>query len=153
MMSFKTALALLLLAMFSMVAESSWGNDKGNSYNYDLSKMSDLRKLYNSKVFKAERMTRPLEGMSFQVGVLSHSGVRVTIEDGTIWLVHKGDGYGISSQTVVVAARHMSSNWKIVETKNFGGSKTVSDFVKAGGTDYKLLFDNCHDAANRMMGG
>ncbi|NP_001373348.1 uncharacterized protein LOC101883708 precursor [Danio rerio] len=153
MMSFKTALALLLLAMFSMVAESSWGNGKGNSYNYDLSKMSDLRKLYNSKVFKAERMTRPLEGMSFQVGVLSHSGVRVTIEDGTIWLVHKGDGYGISSQTVVVAARHMSSNWKIVETKNFGGSKTVSDFVKAGGTDYKLLFDNCHDAANRMMGG
>lgn len=115
--------------------------------------MSDLRKLYNSKVFKAERMTRPLEGMSFQVGIVSHSGVRVTIEDGTIWLVHKGDGYGISSQTVVVAARHMSSNWKIVETKNFGGSKTVSDFVKAGGTDYKLLFDNCHDAADRMMDG
>ncbi|XP_051576327.1 uncharacterized protein LOC127453731 [Myxocyprinus asiaticus] len=149
----KTALGLVLLAMLAMVAESSWGNGKGNSYNYDLSNMSDLRKLYNSKVFKAERMTRPLEGMSFQLGKLSHSGVRVTLEDGTKWLVHKGDGYGLLSQTVVVNARHMSSNWKIVETKDFGGSKTVSDFVKAGGTDYKLIFDNCHDASGRMMDG
>lgn len=48
----------------------------GGSYNYDISKMSDLRKLYNSKVYEADRMRRPLEGMSFQVGVLSHSGVR-----------------------------------------------------------------------------
>ncbi|XP_052473399.1 uncharacterized protein LOC128029987 [Carassius gibelio] len=152
MMSFKTALGLLLLSTVVMLAESSWGNGKGNSYSYDLSKMSDLRKLYNSKVFMAERMTRPLEGMSFQLGKLSHSGVRVTLEDGTKWLVHKGDGYGISTQTVVVAARHISSNWKIVETKDFRGSKTVSDFVKAGGTNYKLLFDNCHDAADRMMG-
>lgn len=40
---------------------------------------------------------------------------------------------------------------QIVETKNFAGSKTVSDFVKAGGTDYKLIFDNCHDASGRMM--
>lgn len=152
-MSFKTALGLLLLAMVVMVAESEWGSDKGNSYSYDLSKMSDLRKLYNSKVFKAERMTRPLKGVTFQVGKLSHSGVRVTLEDGTKWLVHKGDGFGISSQTVVVAARHMSNTWTIVETKDFRGSKTVSDFVKAGGTDYRLLFDNCHDAADRMMEG
>ncbi|KAK7147189.1 hypothetical protein R3I94_009896 [Phoxinus phoxinus] len=153
MMSFKTALGLLFLAMLAMVAESSWGNGSGNSYSYDLTKMSDLRKLYNSKVFKAERMTRPLEGMSFQIGKLSHSGVRVTLEDGTKWLVHKGDGFGISTQTVVVDARHMSSKWKIVETKDFRGSKTVSAFVKAGGTDYKLLFDNCHNAADRMMDG
>uniref|UniRef100_A0A673L7A8 Uncharacterized protein n=1 Tax=Sinocyclocheilus rhinocerous TaxID=307959 RepID=A0A673L7A8_9TELE len=97
MMSFKTALGLILLAIVAVVAEFSWGNGKGNSYSYDLSKMSDLRKLYNSKVFMAEMMTRPLEGMSFQLGKLSHSGVRVTLEDGTKWLVHKGDGYGISS--------------------------------------------------------
>ncbi|WP_272581421.1 MULTISPECIES: hypothetical protein, partial [unclassified Providencia] len=153
MMSFKSALGLLLLAMVAMVAESSWGSDKGNSYNYDLSKMSDLTKLYNSKVFMAERMTRPLEGMTFQAGMLSHSGVRITLEDGTKWLVHKGNRYGILSNTVVVAARHMSNNWKIVETKNFHGSKRVTDFVAAGGTDYKLLFDNCHDAADRMMEG
>lgn len=41
---------------------------------------------------------------------------RVTLEDGTKWLVHKGDGYGISSQTVVVDARHMSSKWKARDT-------------------------------------
>lgn len=113
---------------------------------------------------------------------------RVTLADGSQWLVHKGDGFGISTQTVVVAARHMSQDWKAsiqsaffhkpfllkwlcsgkyivvqiktlvffynflqkVETKNFRGSKTVSDFVKAGGTDYSLIFDNCHDAAGRM---
>lgn len=40
------------------------------------------------------------------------SAFRVTLADGTKWLVHKGDGYGISTQTVVVAARHMSNNWK-----------------------------------------
>ncbi|XP_073728349.1 uncharacterized protein [Misgurnus anguillicaudatus] len=149
MISCRTALTLVLLAMLVMVSKSSWGG--GNSYNYDLSKGSDLRKLYNSKVFKAERMTRPLEGMSFQFSKFSHSGVRVTLGDGTTWLVHKGDGYGISSQTVVVDARHMSKKWKIVETKNFGGSKTVSDFVKAGGTDYTIIFDDCHDASGRMM--
>ena len=47
-----------------------------NSYNYDLSKMSELRKLYNSKVYLCDRMTRPLSGMSIQIGKLSHSGVR-----------------------------------------------------------------------------
>uniref|UniRef100_A0A0E9UGX6 LRAT domain-containing protein n=1 Tax=Anguilla anguilla TaxID=7936 RepID=A0A0E9UGX6_ANGAN len=45
----------------------------------------------------------------------------------------------------------MSNDWKIFETKDFNGSKTVSDFVKAGGTDYSLIFNNCHDGAGRMM--
>ncbi|KAA0703416.1 hypothetical protein E1301_Tti006787 [Triplophysa tibetana] len=112
MISCRTTLNLVLLAMLAVLAESSWGNGYGNSYNYDLSKMSDLRKLYNSKVYKAERMTRPLEGLSFQLGIISHSGVRVTLDDDTQWLVHKGDGYGISSQTVAVDARHMSRKWK-----------------------------------------
>lgn len=40
---------------------------------------------------------------------------RVTLEDGTQWLVHKGDGYGILSQTVVVDARHMSKKWKVFQ--------------------------------------
>ncbi|XP_066540084.1 uncharacterized protein [Hoplias malabaricus] len=152
MMCLKIALSLAVFSAVLLLTECSWGTGGGNSYSYDLSKMSDLRKLYNSKVYQAERMTRPLEGLSFQAGKLSHSGVRVTLEDGTKWLVHKGDGYGISSQTVVVAARHMASNWKVIEVKNFRGTKTVSDFVKEGGTDYSLIFDNCHDASGRMMG-
>ncbi|KAL7887092.1 hypothetical protein AOLI_G00048130 [Acnodon oligacanthus] len=127
MMGFKIVFGLAVLATVLLLTECSWGTGKGNSYNYDLSKMSDLTKLYNSKVYQADRMRRPLEGMSFQAGLLSHSGVRVTLEDGTKWLVHKGDGYGISSQTVVVDARHMSPNWKIIETKNFRGSKRDSN--------------------------
>ena len=38
---------------------------------------------------------------------------RVTLRDGSTWLVHKGDGFGISSQTVVVDARHMSTSWQV----------------------------------------
>ncbi|KAI2655141.1 putative palmitoyltransferase ZDHHC24 [Labeo rohita] len=120
-MSFKIALGLLLLAMLAMVAESSWGKEKG-PYSYDLSNKSDLNMLYNSKVYLAELFRRPLEGMSSQLGLISHSGVRVTLQDGSKWLVHKGNNFGISSQTIV-----------------------------AGGTDYQLLFDNCHKAANQMM--
>lgn len=40
------------------------------------------------------------------------SAFRVTLENGAKWLVHKGDDYGISSQTVVVAAHHMGTDWK-----------------------------------------
>uniref|UniRef100_A0A671QWK2 Uncharacterized protein n=1 Tax=Sinocyclocheilus anshuiensis TaxID=1608454 RepID=A0A671QWK2_9TELE len=143
-MSFKTALGLLLLAVLAIVSEPSSG--KGTFINF-----SDLKKLYNSKVYMAERFARPLYGMPFQIGILSHSGVRVTLQDGSKWLIHKGDDYGKSSQTVVVDGHHMSNNWKLKEQKDFGGSKTVSDFVKTGGAEYKLLFDNCHNAANRMM--
>ncbi|KAG9344998.1 hypothetical protein JZ751_009538 [Albula glossodonta] len=75
--------------------------------------MSDLRRLYNSGVHKAERMKRPLDGMPFSLGALSHSGVRVTLADGSQWLVHKGDNFGKSSQTVVVDTRHMSDKWRV----------------------------------------
>ncbi|PWS23196.1 hypothetical protein DKP78_14410 [Enterococcus faecium] len=150
MFTFKTAVTLAVLAVLVVAVNCGFGEGT-NSYNYDLSRKSDLTKLYNSKVYVADRMKRPLKGMTVQIGPLSHSGVRVTLEDGTKWLVHKGDGYGLSSQTIVVDARHMSSTWKIIETKNFRGSKTVSDFVRAGGTDYSLIFDNCHDASGRMM--
>ncbi|MGH0139260.1 UNVERIFIED_CONTAM: hypothetical protein FKN15_037208 [Acipenser sinensis] len=40
---------------------------------------------------------------------------------------------------------------EVIGSKDFGGTKTVSDFVKAGGTDYNVLFDNCHDGSKRMM--
>ncbi|KAJ8004883.1 hypothetical protein DPEC_G00140920 [Dallia pectoralis] len=146
----RTIILAAFLAILVLQVESSFSGGSGGSYNYDLSKMSELTKLYNSKVYKVDRMRRPLEGTSFQLGIISHSGVRATLADGSMWLVHKGKGFGISSQTVVVDARHMGRDWKIVETKNFRGSKTISDFVKAGGTDYSLIFDNCHDGAGRM---
>ncbi|XP_036393905.1 uncharacterized protein LOC118784043 [Megalops cyprinoides] len=145
------SLAVLLAVLITIVAGGLSSGGGGKTYSYDLSKKSDLTKLYNSRVYEADRMKRPLDGMPFAIGPLSHSGVRVTLADGSKWLVHKGKDYGISSQTVVVDARHMSSDWKIIETKDFRGSKTVSDFVKAGGTDYSLIFDNCHDGSGRMM--
>uniref|UniRef100_A0A3B4X359 Uncharacterized protein n=1 Tax=Seriola lalandi dorsalis TaxID=1841481 RepID=A0A3B4X359_SERLL len=92
-------------------------------------------------------MKRPLEGTSSWLGPISHSGVRVTLEDGTKWLVHKGDGYGRSSQTVVTDAQHMSRAWEV----NFEGTKRVSDFVSAGGSNYNLFTDNCHLGSRRMM--
>ncbi|XP_069051189.1 uncharacterized protein [Lepisosteus oculatus] len=150
MHSFRTVFGICLLTTLVLTVASSSGGG-GGSYSYDLSRQSDLTRLYNSRVYVADRMKRPLDGWSFTLGPLSHTGVRVTLADGSKWLVHKGDGYGISSQTVVVDARHMSSKWEIIETKNFQGSKTVSDFVKAGGPGYKLLFDNCHFGSGRMM--
>lgn len=77
----------------------------GGSYNYDISKMSDLRKLYNSKVYEADRMRRPLEGMTFQVGILSHSGVR-WVTSYYAWYAY--DIYKISPQKSV--CYYISSN-------------------------------------------
>ncbi|XP_078108140.1 uncharacterized protein LOC144519111 [Sander vitreus] len=143
-------------------------------------------RLYDAPVFKAEKMKRPLESTSFEIGPISHSGVRVTLANGSQWLVHKqkncfksndvvastrdmssnGKGlvikgnkcinnyvnkYGNSSDTVVISAQHMGSNWTVVETKDFQGTKTVGDFVQDGGSEYDLIFDNCHLASRRMM--
>ncbi|KAM4601309.1 uncharacterized protein ACJ7VT_021080 [Polymixia lowei] len=151
MFSIRSLVLTAVLTELLVAVESSSGGGGGRTYNYDLSNAADLRRLYNSPVFQADRMKRPLEGMSFRLGPLSHSGVRVTLADGSRWLIHKGDGFGISSQTVVVNASHMSSDWTVVETKNFRGTKTVSDFVSAGGSNYQLIFDNCHFGAGRMM--
>ncbi|KAK6491317.1 hypothetical protein HHUSO_G3350 [Huso huso] len=151
-----SALGIFLLAILVHIGASSSSGQGGKSFPHDITQQSDLTKLYNSPVYKADRMRRPLDGMSFSLGILSHSGVRATLADGSQWLIHKGDGFGRSSQTVVVNAKHMSSDWKasiqsIIETKDFRGTKTISDFVKAGGTDYKLIFDNCHFGSRRMM--
>ncbi|XP_047455613.1 uncharacterized protein LOC125016898 [Mugil cephalus] len=112
---------------------------------------SDLTNLYNSPVYLAERMQRPLDGWPFKLGDISHTGVRVTLRDGSQWLIHKGHNAGISSNTVVTDARHMSSKWSTLSTRDFQGSRTVSDFVGAGGPNYNLARDNCHMASDRMM--
>ncbi|XP_039973048.1 uncharacterized protein LOC120783829 [Xiphias gladius] len=149
MFAFKMLLSVLALTLLAASVESSSGGAPAN-HNFDLSG-SALTRLYNSPVHHAERMKRPLEGTSSWFGPISHSGVRVTLEDGTKWLVHKGDGYGRSSQTVVTDAQHMSSDWTPVSSREFHGTKTVSDFVRAGGSGYNLLLDNCHLGSRRMI--
>uniref|UniRef100_UPI003AAEF2E3 uncharacterized protein n=1 Tax=Centroberyx gerrardi TaxID=166262 RepID=UPI003AAEF2E3 len=151
MFPFKTLVFSAALAALLAAVDSSSGGGGSRSFSFDLSNAADLRRLYNSAVYRAERMKRPLEGMGFELGPLSHSGVRVTLADGSQWLIHKGGKFGISSQTVVVDARHMSSDWRVVETKDFQGTKRVTDFVADGGADYSLIFDNCHLGAGRMM--
>uniref|UniRef100_A0A671Y747 Uncharacterized protein n=1 Tax=Sparus aurata TaxID=8175 RepID=A0A671Y747_SPAAU len=120
------------------------------NHNYDLSG-SNLTRLYNSPVYNAERMKRPLGGSGPVVGPISHSGVRVTLANGSRWLIHKGKGYGVSSDTVVVNARYMSREWRAVMEGNFRGRKTVANFVATGGSRYHWLFDNCHWASIRMI--
>ncbi|XP_030249737.1 uncharacterized protein LOC115567382 [Sparus aurata] len=142
-------LSAVVLTLLAVTVEASTGGGTPN-HNYDLSG-ADLTRLYNSPVYKAERMKRPLEGTRFVLGAISHSGVRVTLANGSQWLIHKGGGYGISSDTVVVNARHMSPDWRVVKEGNFLGRKTVADFVATGGSDYNFLFDNCHWASIRMM--
>lgn len=146
-----TALLCLLLCV-----SASFSSGGGGEIHYDLSG-EQLRRLLQSPVYLAEWMERPLSSSFPAVWPLSHTGVRVTIRDdgpaplGRQWLIHKGQNYGISSDTVVVSARHMSDRWEVKGTKQFNGRKTVSDFVKTGGETYNLLFANCHVASKRMM--
>ncbi|XP_071324351.1 uncharacterized protein [Trachinotus anak] len=113
MFSFNMLLSVLALTLLAVTVESSsGGGGSPPNYNYDLSG-PDLGRLFESPVYQAERMRRPMEGFPFMLGPISHSGVRVTLADGTQWLVHKGKDYGISSQTVVTDARHMSENWEL----------------------------------------
>ncbi|XP_039663274.1 uncharacterized protein LOC120563185 [Perca fluviatilis] len=144
-------------------------------------------RLYDAPVFKAEKMKRPLKVAPIKLGPVSHSGVRVTIKNGSRWLVHKlnnssdssdtlvgsardmrsnGKGlvikgnkyinyyvnnYGDSPDTVVISAPHLRSDWTLVQTKDFNGTKTVGRMLKDAGYEYSLLSDNCHHAADRMM--
>lgn len=134
-----------------MSGSSSSGAGAGTPA-HDLSSKAELQRLLNSKVVHAEEMRRPLNGWSREYGVLSHSGVRVTLQDGSKHLIHKGKGVGISSQTVVTDAKHMSSKWRPTGvTRDMEGQRTVSDLVRAGGKGYNAATDNCHKAASSMM--
>ncbi|XP_031570007.1 uncharacterized protein LOC116304407 isoform X10 [Actinia tenebrosa] len=109
---------------------------------------SGLTRLYNSKVVKVERVKRPLNGFLGKLGV-PHSGVVVTTASGKRYLVHKGPGYGKSSQTVVTDAKNMSKKWKVEKSKKVTGAR-VGDYVKTGGKTYRVFTDNCNQASQRM---
>ncbi|XP_078254873.1 uncharacterized protein LOC144593241 [Rhinoraja longicauda] len=129
---------------------SSSANTSGGVKPHDLTTKSNLTNLYNQPVVQAERVQRPLNGKSFMAGPFRHEGVRVQTEDGRSMLIHKGNDFGHSHQTVVVDAKHMSNSWQVAEQRPVEG-RNVSDFVKAGGRDYNLVRSNCQDAADDMM--
>uniref|UniRef100_A0A8C6T323 Uncharacterized protein n=1 Tax=Neogobius melanostomus TaxID=47308 RepID=A0A8C6T323_9GOBI len=98
---------------------------------------AELRALYNSRVMKAERFTRLKNGMAAWVPnlyITTHSGVRVTLQNGRKYLIHKGPGYGSASDTVITDAANMSRAWqkKGGDTLCFRVVVTVGDMVRAG---------------------
>jgi len=101
-------------------------------------------------VESVEHVTRPLGGSGGSLGI-EHSGVVLTTSSGDRWLVHKGSGYGDSSETVVTNAKHMSGNWKSAGTQTAKPGTRVADYVQAGGSEYNVAFDNCHHGSKRMM--
>ncbi|XP_013412058.1 uncharacterized protein LOC106174870 [Lingula anatina] len=121
---------------------------------HDVKSQSGLTSIFNEKVVSAERMKRPMPswggGSGSLVGI-HHEGVKVTTDKGNQYLVHKGKNYGVSNQTVVTDARHMSDKWQSKGSVDVGGRKTVNDFVQVGGTGYNLAKDNCIQASKRMM--
>jgi hypothetical protein len=144
------------------------------SFPHDIKSKSGLTNLYNKRVVSSQAVERPLAGKtdlrpgktaigaanafgittsySDQKTRATHSGSLVTTSDGSRYLVHKGDGFGKSTDTVVVDAKHMSNNWKPVgASQDVGGRATVSDYVKAGGKDYHLRGANCHNATRNMQ--
>ncbi|KAI0213583.1 hypothetical protein LSAT2_001390 [Lamellibrachia satsuma] len=120
------------------------------THSFDIGRRSELTRLYNQPVRRVTHVERPLTGLSTMVGPIRHSGVVVETQDGRRMLIHKGKDYGRSSQTVVTDARHMSSNWRPVQSRPVSGS-SVGDFVRAGGRDYSTIGDNCHNGRCRMM--
>lgn len=52
---------------------------------------------------------------------------------------------------MVTNAKHMSGAWKSGGSQSVQAGTRVADYVKAGGQNFNLLFDNCHDGSRRMM--
>ncbi|KAK3104486.1 hypothetical protein FSP39_003271 [Pinctada imbricata] len=121
-------------------------------FPHDIKSKSGLTSLYNSRVVKVEEVERPLSGVLGKAR-LKHNGVVATTKDGGRWLIHKGDGYGKASDTVVVNAKHMSKQWKPVHAKSARDGTTIGGLVKAGLADkkYNLLNAKCWDATKGMM--
>ncbi|CAG2193004.1 unnamed protein product [Mytilus edulis] len=122
------------------------------NFPHDVKTQSGLTGIYNEKVTNVERMARPMgsSGGSANVPFVNHQGVRVTTDQGNQYLIHKGDGYGISSQTVVTDAKHMSNQWQSMGSRDVGGNQNVGSYVGTGGANYKLLSDNCIHGAGRI---
>ncbi|XP_031157324.1 uncharacterized protein LOC116051219 [Sander lucioperca] len=98
--------------------------------------------IYDAPVFKAERMKRPLEGTGFEIGPISHSGVRVTLANGSQWLVHKQKSH---ADTVVASARDMSSNGKGLVIK---GKKYVNNYVNKYGDSFDTVVISAQDMSS-----
>ncbi|KAF1388507.1 hypothetical protein PFLUV_G00090980 [Perca fluviatilis] len=149
MFSFKELLSAVALTLLAVTVEASTNRavaptEQDRDYGMPL---SQLIRLYHTPVYKAERMKR-LGISRLVLGPISQYGVRVTLADGSQWLVHRGDHY---EYTVVTHPDDMSSNWMVVQTVNFHGTKKVWDFVDDHFLGYIRIFKKCHLDSCRMM--
>jgi len=114
-----------------------------------------LNQLYNNNVVKVEKWISPL---NFQFGnlisgIVTHSGVIVTLSGGERYLIHKGNEFGKKSQTVITYLDYMIGDWKKESELAVNKSKKVivGDLIKLGGANYNVFKDNCNDASERIM--
>ncbi|KAK7877729.1 hypothetical protein WMY93_030543 [Mugilogobius chulae] len=150
-------LTLLLCALGSAPVTGQDADSEENTVLQDMT-IAELRVLYARRVLTAERVQRLKQGVKPGTKMWygnSHSGVRVTLE-GTPhqYLIHKGPKYSgwFHHKTVITDTRNMrQTGWTVKETRDFGGSVTVNDMIRAGGGFYLLLGANCHDAAKAIM--
>ena len=110
------------------------------------------QKLFNQKVVKTQAVQRPMTSSDGRKNIpfAKHSGVVVTLENGSKHLVHKGRGYSPSNPTVITPASNMSKNWKPVGSQRSGNGKTVGSMMKNG--SYSLTNANCNHATTKNSG-
>ena len=87
-------------AISSCFFSSSSSSSSGGRRPHDITSKQGLTELYNSGVTSVKHVTRPLGVSGGSVGI-KHSGVVVTTTSGDRWLVHKGSGYGESSNKLL----------------------------------------------------
>ncbi|XP_063438376.1 uncharacterized protein LOC134719300 [Mytilus trossulus] len=121
------------------------------NFPHDVKTQSGLTGIYNEKVTNVERMARPMGSSGGQCKCPICAKFIVTTDHGNQYLIHKGAGYGNSSQTVVTDAKHMSNQWQSMGSRDVGGNQNVGSYVGTGGANYNLLSDNCIHGAGRMF--
>ncbi|EFC43153.1 predicted protein [Naegleria gruberi] len=115
--------------------------------------ISDLHSTYNANVQSVQSGSRPGHSSSGSSAPFDHHAVEVTA-NGRTFQVEKGPGYGTEGGDTIVKSSNMqnpNSGWKMEGEKQSVQGANVGDFVKAGGTDYKLPGDTCIQAKDRMM--
>ncbi|XP_053392315.1 uncharacterized protein LOC128554997 [Mercenaria mercenaria] len=122
----------------------------------DSRNQAELTKLYNSNVVKAEYVKRPMTSSDGRkrIPLIPHAGVRLTLDNGDKYLLHKGPDYGKSSDTVITPASNMKqSTWTAKKSAPVQG-KIVNDFMKNALPDKKWNAWNgnhCINAAKRAF--
>ena len=113
-----------------------------------------MNKLYNKKVVEAVYVERDITDIKF-LNIANHEGIKVTLEDGSKYLVHHGPFFGGKNgiPTVATDASNMKSGWRYVKNYKVCGEKTLGGLVAAMNKSscpiYFPLANDCQDAQNR----